>query len=89
MTDRLAVVELIGATATKSGLKVECELDTRIYQKGIKVGDAKMADLDITGDPFHPEWNYSITQSDPNTRSPYSRGWPRRPTTPCGGQDVR
>jgi Rhodopirellula transposase DDE domain len=31
------VVELIGATTTKTGLKVESALDTRSYQKGIKV----------------------------------------------------
>jgi len=29
LTDRLAVVELIGATTTKTGLKVESALDTR------------------------------------------------------------
>jgi hypothetical protein len=28
LTDRLAVVELIGATTTKTGLKVDCALDT-------------------------------------------------------------
>jgi DDE family transposase len=60
LTDRIAVVELIGATTTKSGLKVECALDTRAYQKGIKVSDAEMAALNITGDAFHPEWNYTI-----------------------------
>jgi len=60
LTDRLAVVELIGATTTKSGLKVECALDTGTYHKGIKVSDAEMAALDITGDTFHPEWNYTI-----------------------------
>ena len=60
LTDRLAVVELIGATTTKTGLKVECALDTRNYEKGVKVSDAQMASLDITGDPFHPEWNYTI-----------------------------
>lgn len=60
LTDRVAVVELIGATTTKTGLKVECALDTRTYQKGIKVGDAEMQRLDITGDTFHPEWNYTI-----------------------------
>jgi hypothetical protein len=60
LTDRLAIVELIGATTTKSGLKVECALDTRTYQKGIKVSDAKMATLNITGADFHPEWNYTI-----------------------------
>ncbi|MDE2171316.1 MAG: ISAzo13 family transposase, partial [Sphingomonadales bacterium] len=60
LTDRAAVVELIGATTTKTGLKVECALDTRTYEKGIKVSDAQMASLDIAGDAFHPEWNYSI-----------------------------
>jgi hypothetical protein len=60
LTDRVAVVELIGATTTKTGLKVECALDPRRYEKGIKVRDAEMAALDITGDAFHPEWNYTI-----------------------------
>ena len=45
LTDRMAIVELIGATTTKAGLKVECALDTRTYQKGIKVSDAEMATL--------------------------------------------
>ena len=61
LTDRLAVVELIGATTTRTGLSVECALDTRTYHKGIKVPDADMANLDITGDTFHPEWNYTFT----------------------------
>ena len=60
LTDRVAVVELIGATTTKAGLKVECALDTRIYEKGIKVSDAQMQSLDITGHTFHPEWNYTV-----------------------------
>ena len=60
LSDRLAVVELIGATTTTTGLKVECALDTRSYEKGVKVSDAEMAALDITGDDFHPEWNYTI-----------------------------
>src|SRR5277367_5516102 len=65
LTDRLAVVELIGATMTKTGLKVESALDTRSYQKGIKVNKAAMKSLDITGDPFHPEWNYTIRPRQP------------------------
>jgi hypothetical protein len=60
LTDRVAVVELIGATTTKAGLKVECALDPRTYQKGIRISDAEMKRLDITGDTFHPEWNYTI-----------------------------
>ena len=55
-----AGVELIGATTTKTGLKVESALDTRSYKKGIKISKAEMKRLDITGDQFHPEWNYTI-----------------------------
>jgi Rhodopirellula transposase DDE domain len=72
LTDRLAVVELIAATTTKTGLTVECALDTRNYQKGIKVSDAEMATLNLTGDDFHPEWNYTIKprpRSSAHTRS--------------------
>jgi len=65
LTDRVAVVELIGATTTKAGLKVESALDTRCYQKGIKVSNAEMKRLDITGDQFHPEWNYTIRPRAP------------------------
>ena len=60
LTDYMTIVELIGATTTKKGLKVECALDERTDEKGIKVSDAEMATLNITGDHFHPEWNYTI-----------------------------
>ena len=60
LTDRLAAVELIGATTTRAGLRVECALDERTYEKGVKVSKAEMAALDIEGDEFHPEWNYTI-----------------------------
>src|SRR5208337_2356242 len=45
-----AVVELIAATTTKAGLKIESALDTRAYEKRIKVSDAQMKALDIQGD---------------------------------------
>jgi Rhodopirellula transposase DDE domain len=61
LTDRAAVVELIAATTTKTGLKIESALDTRTYEKGIKVSTAEMKRLDIRGDTFHPEWNYTVT----------------------------
>jgi hypothetical protein len=65
LTDRLAVVELIAATTTKTGLKVESALDTRSYKKGIKVSKAAMKCLNITGDQFHPEWNYTVNPWQP------------------------
>ena len=61
LTSRLAVVELIASTTTKTGLIVRCELDSRSYPKGIKVSDDEMASINITGDTFHPEWNYTIS----------------------------
>lgn len=65
LISREAVVELIAATTTRTGLTVRCELDTRDYPKGIKVSDAEMATLNIAGDPFHPEWNYTISPRPP------------------------
>ena len=60
LTDRAVVVELIAATTTKAGLNIKSALDTRTYEKGIKVSDAEMKRLDVRGDAFHPEWNYTI-----------------------------
>ena len=61
----MAIVELIAATTTNKGLTVRCELDTRSYPKGIKVSDAEMTALNIKGDIFHPEWNYTISPTVP------------------------
>jgi hypothetical protein len=61
LTSRRAVVELIATTSTTSGLKVACELDTTDYAKGIRIKNAEMRALAITGDSFHPEWNYTIS----------------------------
>jgi hypothetical protein len=66
LTSRLTVVELIAATTTKTGLTVRCELDTRTYPKGIKVSDTEMTTLNIKGDAFHPEWNYTISPRPPH-----------------------
>ena len=65
LISRETVVELIASTTTKTGLTVRCELDTRTYPKGIKVSDAEMATLNIKGDTFHPEWNYTISPRVP------------------------
>jgi Rhodopirellula transposase DDE domain len=67
LTSTAAMVELIGATKTKTGLKVECALDTRVYEKGIKVSDAEMKALDIRGHEFHPEWNYTVMPRTPES----------------------
>jgi Rhodopirellula transposase DDE domain len=59
---RLAVVALIAATTTKTGLTVSCELDENTYPRAVRVTDAEMASLNIVTDDWHPEWNYTIRQ---------------------------
>jgi len=59
------IVDLISATTTKTGLTVKCELDMRPYPRGVAVSDQDMADLNITRDPFHGEWNYTIKPHKP------------------------
>ena len=54
LTSRLAVVELIANTTTKTGLTIRCELNTNTYPKGIKVSEQQMAALNLKGDEFHP-----------------------------------
>jgi transposase len=54
------VVNLIGSTTTKSGLKVHAELDPSTYEKGTKVTDQQLAQVNLTPSQFHGEWNYVI-----------------------------
>jgi len=54
------VVQLIGATKTKTGLTVKAKLDETEYQKGVKITDEQMNGLNITKRRFHGEWNYFI-----------------------------
>ncbi len=55
------VVKLIAATRNRNGLKVECQLDTNIYPKAIKVSDNEMNNINIQRNEFHGEWNYTIS----------------------------
>jgi hypothetical protein len=55
-----AIVSLIAATKTRSGLTVRCELDNRTYPTGRKVTDAELATVNLDRDAFHGEWNYRI-----------------------------
>ena len=75
LTSRMAVVELIAATTTTTGLWVESGLDDNAYPQGIKVTNAEISSPNIQGDSFHPEWNYTIAPH-PKTRRGYSRPAP-------------
>lgn len=54
------IVDLIGSTTTRRGLKVRAELDTAAYETGIKVSDAELAVIPIEKHSFHGEWNYTV-----------------------------
>jgi len=60
LVSRAVVVNLIGSTRTQTGLRVEAELDTNTYEKGIKVTDEEMESVRLKMDKFHGDWNYSI-----------------------------
>jgi hypothetical protein len=54
------VVNLIGATTTKSGLRVKAILDRNDYETGIKVTKFQMESLRIRPHRTHPDWNYTL-----------------------------
>jgi len=56
------IVNLIANTTTRSGLRVQAELDTDRYEPGIKVTDAELAAVRIKKNDFHGDWNYAIRQ---------------------------
>ncbi len=64
------IINLIAATSTRSGLKVDARLDQRDYPKKIVVTDEQLAAVNLTGNPFHPEWNYTIAPTPDPTKPP-------------------
>lgn len=67
LTSHEVIVDLIAGTTTRTGLKVHAERDTGYYPTKVKVSDAELAALPLTGHAFHPEWNYSV---GPGPRKP-------------------
>lgn len=61
------IVNLIAATTTETGLRVQAQLDTASYPPGRKVTDAEMAALNLQRHAFHGEWNYTILPSPNGT----------------------
>ena len=55
------VMELIGATTTRTGLTVQAVRDTGRYPTKIKVSDEELAAVHLAPHTFHGEWNYTIT----------------------------
>jgi hypothetical protein len=80
LTSVVAVVQLIAATTTNTGLHVRAEIDLGKYPKGVKVPESEMAKLRLRRHRFHGDWNYTIrprTRGGGSHRSSLRR--PRRP----------
>jgi transposase len=60
LTSHQVVVDLIGATTTRTGLQVHAELDPGTYQTKVKIDDAHMAAIALDRHDFHGEWNYTL-----------------------------
>ena len=55
------VVNLIGGTRTKTGLKVKAVLDTNAYETGVGLSRTEMDQLHLRRHKTHPDWNYTIS----------------------------
>lgn len=54
------IINYIASTKTRTGLEVECELDTDKYETGISIKDEQMEQINMIRSSFHGEWNYYI-----------------------------
>ncbi len=55
-----AIINLIRATRTRTGLSVKAVLDPNEYPLGVKVSNAQFRELNIDWHPTHPTWNYTL-----------------------------
>ena len=60
LTTYNVVVNLISNTKTESGLQIRAEMDTRKYEKGIKISNEDFEKINLKKCQFHGEWNYII-----------------------------
>ena len=65
LTSHETILNLIGATTTSTGLKVQAQLDNGTYPTGITVSDRQMKEIPITRNDFHGEWNYTLHPTRP------------------------
>ena len=58
------IVNLIGHTKTRKGLRVRAALDERQYPTGKNVDDKELEAVNIRRADFHGDWNYTITPAE-------------------------
>jgi hypothetical protein len=54
------IIELISATTTKTGLRIQAERDWNYYETGVKVTDEELAEVPLKPHKWHGEWNYTV-----------------------------
>ena len=60
------IVNLIGGTRTRSGLKVQAILDTNPYPTGVEISDDEIDKLRIKRHAKLPAWNYTLSPRIPS-----------------------
>jgi len=58
------IINLIGGTKTRTGLKVKAVLDTNEYETGLKVSEEQLEGIRLHRHRLHPAWNYTISPRD-------------------------
>ena len=58
------VVNMISATRTKQGLRIQAILDPSFYETGVKITDLQMKQLNLKPHRRNPRWNYSLLPRD-------------------------
>jgi hypothetical protein len=61
LTDYETVLKFIRTTKTSTGLKIRAALHTKKYQKGIRICDKQMKEVNLKHYTLRPNWNYSIS----------------------------
>jgi hypothetical protein len=57
------IVELIAATTTEAGLRIEAEHDTTGYRTKVKISDAELEAVPLRRHEFHGDWNYTVASA--------------------------
>jgi hypothetical protein len=59
--DYETVLKFIRTTKTSTGLKIHAYLNTKNYQKGTKISNKEMEEINLKRYTLRPNWNYSIS----------------------------
>jgi len=54
------VVNLIGGTRTRTGLKIKAVLDTSEYETGVEISKEEIDQIRLKRHKVHPDWNYTL-----------------------------